>query len=74
MSVNCVGYFCLAVNFWKVQFTAVIIPKFWGLTEPNISEGIFSWHILLVIICITMSVGSPQRRVCQRTKGRCGSF
>jgi hypothetical protein len=75
--ICCVGTICggiirdFSVIFYvctlsKVHFTAIIMPNFFHKQEYF---GIIFLANLAGFFCKIMSTGSPQRRVCQRTKG-----
>jgi len=65
--VDCIVIFSVC-NFWKSPFYCRYNAGFSMCTNKIISFGLFLAN-LVGLFCRIMSVGSPQRRVRQRTEG-----
>jgi hypothetical protein len=54
----------LVCNFWKVHFTAVIMPDFFLLVEPNIFEVIFGkcFWLFFVESCLLAALSTESNR------------
>jgi hypothetical protein len=66
--LDCVGILLHICLFWKVHFTAVIMPKILGLIGTHFIGVIFFFFFFFKNILILFSVSSSQRRVRQRTE------
>jgi hypothetical protein len=79
--IYCVGTICFGIllncivcNFWKVHFTAVIMPNFFFWTNKNLIFFRIFLAYLVGYFCRVMFANSPQCRVRQRTEEDVAAF